>query len=169
MSIGLDVRPEIPILKVTYLILSNWLKVDYILVWSLKSKLLFLSGKCFYQKVHFCRLTYDTSLENFLKGSDFFFLQSWSLQNSWKQRVLLRNHSKCFVWVAHTLLIIIVGYSTLVSNSNDPPRKYCILDVIKRLINQSRLVNTGRNWSKLVKTGWNWSKLVKIVKTGWNL
>ena len=105
-------RPEIPILKVTYLILSNWLKVDYILVWSLKSKLLFLSGKCFYQEVHFCRLTCDTSLENFLKGSDlFFFLQSWSFQNSWKQRVLLRNHSKCFVWVAHTLLIIIVGYS----------------------------------------------------------
>ena len=50
-----------------------------------------------------------------------------------------------------------------------PPRKYCILDVIKRLKNQSRLVKTGRTWSKLVKTGWNWSKLVKIVKTGQNL
>ena len=59
--------------------------------------------------------------------------------------------------------------STLVGNSNDPPRKYCILDVIKRLINQSRLVKTGRNWSKLVETGRNWLKLVKIVKTGWNL
>ena len=33
--------------------------------------------------------------------------------------------------------------STLVANSNDPPRKYCILDVIKGLINQSRLVKTG--------------------------
>ena len=40
---------------------------------------------------------------------------------------------------------------TLVSNSNDPPWKYCILDVIKRLINQSRLVKTGPNWSKLSK------------------
>ena len=50
---------------------------------------------------------------------------------------------------------------TLVGNSNDPPRKYCILDVIKRLINQSRLVKTGRNWSKLVETGRNWSKLVE--------
>ena len=58
---------------------------------------------------------------------------------------------------------------TLVGNSNDPPQKYCNLDVIKRLIIQSRLVKTGRNWSKPVKTGWNWSKLVKIVKTGWNL
>ena len=55
--------------------------------------------------------------------------------------------------------------STLVGNSNDPPRKYCILDVIKRLINQSRLVKTGRNWSKLVETGWNWSKLSKLVET----
>ena len=35
--------------------------------------------------------------------------------------------------------------NTLVGNSNDPPQKYCILDVIKRLINQSRLVETGRN------------------------
>ena len=43
--------------------------------------------------------------------------------------------------------------NTLVGNSNDPPQKYCILDVIKRLINQSRLVKTGRNWSKLVETG----------------
>ena len=59
--------------------------------------------------------------------------------------------------------------STLVGNSNDPPQKYCILDVIKRLINQSRLVKTGRKWSELVETGWNWSKLVKIVKTGPNL
>ena len=55
--------------------------------------------------------------------------------------------------------------STLVGNSNDPPQKYCILDVIKRLINQSRLVKTGRNWSKLVETGWNWSKLSKLVET----
>ena len=54
---------------------------------------------------------------------------------------------------------------TLVGNSNDPPRKYCILDVIKRLKNQSRLVKTGQTWSKLVKTGWNWSKLSKLVKT----
>ena len=59
--------------------------------------------------------------------------------------------------------------TTLVGNSNDPPRKYCTLDVIKRLINQSRLVKTGQNWSKLVETGWNWSKLIKIVKTGPNL
>ena len=43
--------------------------------------------------------------------------------------------------------------NTLVGNSNDPPQKYCILDVIKRLINQSRLVKTGRNWSKLIETG----------------
>ena len=53
--------------------------------------------------------------------------------------------------------------STLVGNSNEPPQKYCILDVIKRLINQSRLVQTGRNWLKLVETGpncQNWSKLV---------
>ena len=56
--------------------------------------------------------------------------------------------------------------NTLVGNSNDPPQKYCILDVIKRLINQSRLVKTGRNWSRLVETGRNWLKLVKIVKTG---
>ena len=55
--------------------------------------------------------------------------------------------------------------STLVGNSNDPPQKYCILDVIKRLINQSRLVKTGRNWSKLVETGPNWSKLSKLVET----
>ena len=54
---------------------------------------------------------------------------------------------------------------TLVGNSNDPPQKYCILDVIKRLINQSRLVKTGRNWSKLVETGPNWSKLSKLVET----
>ena len=46
-----------------------------------------------------------------------------------------------------------VATTTLVGNSNDPPQKYCILDVIKRLINQSRLVKTGRNWSKLVETG----------------
>ena len=62
-----------------------------------------------------------------------------------------------------------ITHSTLVGNSNDPPQKYCILDVIKRLINQSRLVKTGQNWSKLVETGQNWSKLVKIVKTGRNL
>ena len=55
--------------------------------------------------------------------------------------------------------------STLVGNSNDPPRKYCILDVIKRLKNQSRLVKTGRTWSKLVETGRNWSKLSKLVET----
>ena len=54
---------------------------------------------------------------------------------------------------------------TLVGNSNDPPQKYCILDVIKRLINQSRLVKTGRNWLKLVETGQNWSKLSKLVET----
>ena len=35
--------------------------------------------------------------------------------------------------------------SRLVGNSNDPPQKYYILDVIKRLINQSRLVKTGQN------------------------
>ena len=46
-----------------------------------------------------------------------------------------------------------------------PPQKYCNLDVIKRLINQSRLVKTGWNWSKLVKTGWNW---LKLVQTGQN-
>ena len=53
--------------------------------------------------------------------------------------------------------------STLVGNSNDLPRKYCILDVIKRLKTQSRLVKTGQNWLKLVKTGQNcqnWWKLV---------
>ena len=55
--------------------------------------------------------------------------------------------------------------NTLVGNSNDPPWKYCILDVIKRLRNQSRLVKTGRNWSKLVETGQNWSKLSKLVET----
>ena len=59
--------------------------------------------------------------------------------------------------------------NTLVGNSNDPPWKYCILDVIKILINQSRLIKTGWNWSKLVQTGWNWSKVVKIVQTGQNL
>ena len=58
-----------------------------------------------------------------------------------------------------------LNISTLVGNSNDPPRKYCILDVIKRLINQSRLVKTGRNWSKLVETGRNW---LKLVQTGQN-
>ena len=58
-----------------------------------------------------------------------------------------------------------VSINTLVGNSNDPPQKYCILDVIKRLINQSRLVKTGRNWSKLVETGQNW---LKLVKTGQN-
>ena len=46
-----------------------------------------------------------------------------------------------------------------------PPQKYCILDVIKRLINQSRLVETDQNWLKLVETGPNWSKLSKLVKT----
>ena len=56
-------------------------------------------------------------------------------------------------------------YSTLVGNSNDPPWKYCILDVIIRLRNQSRLVKTGRNWLKLVITGWNW---LKLVETGQN-
>ena len=57
-------------------------------------------------------------------------------------------------------------YSTLVGNSNDPPWKYCILDVIIRLRNQLRLVKTGRNWLKLVKTGQNcqnWSKLVMAI------
>ena len=53
--------------------------------------------------------------------------------------------------------------STLVGNSNDPPQKYCILDVIKRLINQSRLVKTGRNWSKLVETGQNCQNWLKLV------
>ena len=43
---------------------------------------------------------------------------------------------------------ILIGLN--IGNSNDPPRKYCILDVIKRHKNQSRLVKT---WSKLVKTG----------------
>ena len=52
---------------------------------------------------------------------------------------------------------------TLVGNSNDPPQKYCILDVIKRLINQSRLVKTGRNWSKLVETGQNCQNWLKLV------
>ena len=56
-------------------------------------------------------------------------------------------------------------HTTLVGNSNDSPQKYCILDVIKRLINQSRLVKTGGNWWKLVETGQNWSKL---VETGQN-
>ena len=60
---------------------------------------------------------------------------------------------------------VLWGPNTLVGNSNDPPRKYCILDVIKRLIHQSRLVKTGQNWSKLVKTGQNW---LKLVKTGPN-
>ena len=73
----------------------------------------------------------------------------------------LNSHSTlCSVY-----LVALDRTSTLVGNSNDPPQKYCILDVIKRLINQSRLVKTGRNWSKLVETGPNWSKLSKLVET----
>ena len=47
--------------------------------------------------------------------------------------------------------------STLVGNSNDPPRKYCILGNHKRLIDQLRLVKTGQNLSKLVESGQNLS------------
>ena len=67
-------------------------------------------------------------------------------------------------WQFQNLYYLVLSI-TLVGNSNDPPWKYCILDVIKILINQSRLIKTGWNWSKLVQTGWNWSKLLKLVET----
>ena len=43
--------------------------------------------------------------------------------------------------------------STLVGNSNDPPQKYCILDVMKRLINT---VNNYRQVTGMV-TGENFA------------
>ena len=61
-------------------------------------------------------------------------------------------------------LFILGSNNTLVGNSNDPPRKYCILGSHKRLIDQSRLVKTVRKWSKLVETGWKWSKVVILSK-----
>ena len=62
-------------------------------------------------------------------------------------------YSKVPIIRTGTYASLAVHTITLVGNSNDPPRKYCILGSHKRLIDQSRLVKTGRKWSKLVETG----------------